>query len=131
MKRTQVGSRACDRAGVFLGVAAIAFAGFVFGAQLPTEFAFVHIGVTGAVVLVVSGTLAIGGGMMRRPALSAAAGALLIVAALVQVAGLAVSLRPLGGDASTMSVMGGLGIGLLTVALAARSLIRTHSFDER
>jgi hypothetical protein len=104
---------------------------FVFGSALPTEFDFVHIGVSGAVVLVVSGVLAIVGGMTRRPAIYGAAGALLTVAALVQLLGLALSLRPLGGDASTMSVAGGLGIGLLTIALTARSLNRTDNSKER
>lgn len=131
MRRSPAGSSAFDRASVLLGLASLVFAGFVFGAQLPTEFDFVHIGATGAVVLLVSGTLAIAGGTTRRPALYAAAGVLLTVAALVQLAGLAASFRPLGGDASTMAVTGGLGIGLLMLARAVRSLIRTHDSDER
>ena len=131
MRQNPVSSSAFDHAGVFLGIASIAFAGFVFGAQLPSEFDFVHIGVAGAIVLVVSGALAVAGGMTRRPAIYAAAGALLTVAALVQLIGLALSVRPLGGDASTMSVTGGLGIGLLTVGLSARSLIRIQNSDER
>jgi len=87
MRRSPAGSSAFDRASVLLGLASLVFAGFVFGAQLPTEFDFVHIGATGAVVLFVSGTLAIAGGTTRRPALYAAAGVLLTVAALAQLAG--------------------------------------------
>ena len=131
MRRSPVSSRALDQASVALGIASIGFAGFVFGAQLPTEFDFVHIGETGAVVLVVGGALAIAGGMTRRPALYAAAGVLLTVAALIQLAALASSVRPLGGDASFLAVTGGLGIGLLAIALTVRSLIRTQDSDER
>ena len=131
MRQPHGTSSAFDNAGVFLGIAAIGLAGFVFGAPLPSEFNLVHIGPTGAVVLVLSGALAIAGGATRRPTLCAAAGAVLTVAALVQLAGLALSLRPLGGDASTMSVTGGLGIGLLTVTIVARSLSHTRQSDGR
>ena len=131
MRRSPASSSALDQASIFIGIASIVFAGFVFGAQLPTEFDFVHIGATGAVVLVVGGALAIAGGVTRRPALYAAAGVLLTIAALIQLAGLAMSVRPLGGDASTLAVTGGLGIGLLAIALTVRSLIRTQDSDER
>lgn len=131
MKQSPVTSSAFDHAGVFLGIASIMLAAFVFGAPLPVEVDFVHIGATGAAVLVVSGALAIAGGATRRPALCVAAGALLTVAALVQLVGLALSLKPLGGDASTMSVTGGLGIGLLAVGITARANVRTHKSDER
>lgn len=131
MRRSPDGSNDLDHGSIVLGIVAIVCAGFVFGGALPTEFDVVHVGATGAVVLVLSGALAIVGGATRRPALYAAAGVILIVAALLQLGGLAASARPLGGDASTMAVTGGLGIGLLSIALAVRSLIRTHDSDER
>ena len=131
MRRSPDGAHDFDRGSVLLGIASIVFAGFVFGAALPTEFDFVNVGATGAVILRVSGALAIICGTTRRPALYAAAGVLLTIAALVQLAGLAASVRPLGGDASTMAVMGGLGIGLLTLSFAVRSLSHTHDSDER
>jgi len=106
-------------------------AAFVFGAPLPVEFDFVHIGAIGAAVLVVGGALAIAGGATRRPVLCIAAGILLTVAAVAQLVGLALSLRPLGGDASTMSVTGGLGIGLLAIGLTARPHVRAPASDER
>ncbi len=107
-----------DRAAILIGVAAIALAGFVFGTSLPTEFRFVNIGPVGAGLLVVGGILSIVSGIIRRRVLRSFAGALLIGAALTQLVGLALSIRPLGGDASAMAVLGGLGIGLLSLSLS-------------
>lgn len=111
-------STANDRAAVLVGAAAVALAGFVFGAQLPSEFRFVNIGPVGAGLLVASGVLAILSGIIRRRLLRSIAGVLLIGAAFTQLVGLAFSIRPLGGDASAMAVVGGLGIGLLSLSLS-------------
>jgi hypothetical protein len=112
---------AADRGAILIGVAAIALAGFVFGGPLPIEFRFVNIGPVGAALLVASGLLAIVSGLIRRRSLRSIAGALLTVGALAQVVGLALSIRPLGGDASAMAVVGGLGIGLLSLSLSPSS----------
>jgi hypothetical protein len=107
-----------DRAALLVGIAAIVFAGFVFGAPLRTEFRFLHVGPVGAGVLVAGGILAIVSGITHRPLLRVIAGTLLVAAALAQLVGLALSIRPLGGDASTLAVVGGLGIGLLVLSLS-------------
>jgi len=107
-----------DHAAIVIGAAAIVLAGFVFGAALPTEFRFVNIGPVGAGLLVAGGVLSIASGIIRRRMLRLIAGALLTGAALVQLVGLALSIRPLGGDASAMAVIGGLGIGLLVISLS-------------
>jgi len=117
---------AADRGVILIGVAAIALAGFVFGAPLPPEFRFVSIGPVGAGLLVASGLLAIVSGLIRRRSLRSLAGALLTVGALAQVVGLALSIRPLGGDASAMAVVGGLGIGLLSLSLSPSSSAHPH-----
>ncbi len=117
---------AADRGVILIGVAAIALAGFVFGAPLPTEFRFVSIGPVGAGLLVASGLLAIVSGLIRRRLLRSIAGALLTLGALAQVVGLAFSIRPLGGDASAMAVVGGLGIGLLSLSLSPSSSAHPH-----
>lgn len=106
---------------IALGIAAIALSLFVFGAPLPIEIEFVRVGAVGAVVLVASGLLAILAGLLRRALLSAIGGVMLVLGAVAQVVGLALSTRPLGGDASTMSVVGGLGIALLAITITRRS----------
>ena len=111
-------SSAYDRGTVVIGAAAIILAGFVFGTSLPTEFRFVKIGPVGASILVAGGILAIVSGIIRSRPLRLIAGALLTGAALLQLVGLALSVRPLGGDASAMAVAGGLGIGLLALSFS-------------
>ena len=119
-------SGAPDRAAILIGVAALALAGFVFGAVLPTEFRFVKIGPVGAGLLVAGGVLSIASGIMRLRMLRLIAGALLTGAALVQLVGLALSIRPLGGDASAMAVIGGIGIGLLVLSLSPSPSTQPH-----
>ena len=114
-------SDANDRGAVVIGFAAIVLAVFVFGTTLPTQFRFVNIGPVGAGVLVAGGILSIVSGIIRRRLLRLIAGALLTGAALLQLAGLALSVQPLGGDASAMAVAGGLGVGLLALALVPSS----------
>ena len=119
-------SSSYDRGAIVIGVAAIILAGFVFGASLPTEFRFVNIGLVGASVLVAGGILAIVSGILRQRLLRLIAGALLTGAALVQLVGLALSVRPLGGDASAMAVAGGLGIGLLVLSFSPSPPAQPH-----
>ncbi|MEY2849880.1 MAG: hypothetical protein RI885_2547 [Actinomycetota bacterium] len=123
---------AVDRATTTLGAASIAFACFVFAASLPSEFEFVEVGPVGAVALVVCGMLATLSGLTRRPPLRTVAGAVLTAGALAQLVGLAVSVQPLGGDASAMSVTGGLGLALLTLTTSsAASLHQKHPMKGR
>lgn len=131
MSASAADSSAYPRAEFALGIAAILSAGFVFGGGLPTEFDFIHVGPVGAIVLVVGGGLAIAAAATRRPLIALAGGAVLTIAALAQLFGMALSVRLLGGDASTVSVVGGLGIALLVVALTHRSALIASQFDER
>ena len=115
-----------DRAAILIGAAAIVLASFVFGAALPSEFRFVNIGPVGAGLLVAGGVASIVSGILRRRLLRTIAGALLTGAALVQLVGLALSIRPLGGDASAMAVVGVLGIGLLSLSLSPSPSAQPH-----
>lgn len=117
---------AYDRGTVVIGAAAIILAGFVFGTSLPTEFRFVNIGPVGASILVACGVLAIVSGIIRSRLLRLIAGTLLTGAALLHLVGLALSVRPLGGDASAMAVAGGLGIGLLALSFSPSPPARPH-----
>lgn len=121
---------ASDRGAILIGVAAIALAGFVFGAPLPTQFRWVNIGPVGASLLAASGVLSIASGIIRRRLLRLIAGSCLVLGALLQVVGLALSTRPLGGDASAMAVVGGLGIGLLSLSLSPSSPIHPHDLTK-
>ncbi|TFC82725.1 hypothetical protein E3T28_05730 [Cryobacterium sinapicolor] len=119
-------STAYDRGTVVIGAAAIVLAGFVFGTSLPTEFRFVNIGLVGASILVAAGILAIVSGIIRSRLLRLIAGTLLTGAALLQLVGLALSVRPLGGDASAMAVAGGLGMALLALSLSPAPPAQPH-----
>ncbi|TFD33224.1 Rv1678 family membrane protein [Cryobacterium cryoconiti] len=120
-------SSAYDRGAIVIGAAAIILAGFVFGASLPIEFRFVNMGPVGASILVAGGILSIVSGIIRSRLLRLIAGALLTGAALLQLVGLALSVRPLGGDASAMAVAGGLGIGLLALSFSPPSPAQPHN----
>lgn len=117
---------AYDRGAIVIGAAAIILAGFVFGASLPIEFRFVNIGPVGAGILVAGGILSIVSGIIRSRLLRLIAGALLTGAALLQLVGLALSVQPLGGDASAMAVAGGLGIGLLALSFSPSPPAQPH-----
>jgi hypothetical protein len=106
-----------DRAAFALGVASLAsaVAGLVRG-----TFGFVHLGPGGFVVAVVLGAIAAAGGWCGRRALAAAAGMAYLLAAVAQAALIGRNGDVLRGDGSTVSFWLGLGVGLLTVGLAAR-----------
>lgn len=126
MTGASVTSSAYDRGAIVIGAAAIILAGFVFGTSLPIEFRFVNIGPVGASILVAGGVLSIVSGIIRSRLLRLIAGALLAGAALLQLVGLALSVRPLGGDASAMAVAGGLGIGLLALSFSPSPPAQPH-----
>jgi len=110
-----------DRGAVALGAGSVVASAFVFGADAPTPIDFAHVGLGGAIVLAVLGIVGILGGALHRGILILVAGGGLTSAALVQLATLPLSPRPLGGDASMMALLGAFGIGLLTVGIARRS----------
>ncbi|MFD4421151.1 hypothetical protein ACFWN7_06570 [Agromyces sp. NPDC058484] len=114
-----------DRAAIALGTGSIVSSVFVFGADAPTPIDFAHVGLGGAIVLAVLGLVGILGGALHRGILNLVAGGGLTIAALVQLATLPLSPRPLGGDASMMALLGAFGIGLLAVGLARRSSAST------
>jgi hypothetical protein len=87
----------------------------------PAPVDLVRMGVGAVIVLLVLGVVAVLGGLTHRHVLVAAAGAGLVVAALLQLAQLGRDANMLGGNGSTVSLLGGLGLGLLVVALPNRS----------
>lgn len=109
-----------DRAALVLGVATLASSVFAVTTGRGDSVDLVHLRGAGLVVILVLGVVAVLGATLHRPLLVMVPGAGLVVAALLQLA--QVGRRPnlLGGDGSTLSLMGGLGLGLLVVGLAAR-----------
>lgn len=106
-----------DRAVAVLGAVSVCSAAFVV---LRGDFEFVQVRGAGVAVAAVVGLLAVVAGWAARPALAAVAGAAFLVAAVGQVVGEAWGDNWLGGDGSTASLWLGLGVGLLTLALAPR-----------
>lgn len=120
--------RRLDRAALVVGVAALVSSLFALTTGRPAPVDLVHVGGPGVVVLLVFGVAAVLGGVLHRPTLVVVAGAGLIVAALLQLAQLGRQANWLSGNASTLSLMGGLGLGLLAIVLTNR-LIRSPRKD--
>lgn len=116
-----VTGRRLDRAVLVLGAAAVLSCVFALttGGAAPVDL--VHVGGPEVVLLLVLGTVAVIGGVTRRLLLAGVAGAGLTLAAVLQLAQLGRQTNWLGGNGSTMSLMGGLGLGLLAVVLTKRS----------
>lgn len=114
--------RRLDRAALVLGVAAVLSCVFALttGGAAPVDL--VHVGGPEVVVLLVLGVVAAIGGATHRLLLAGVAGAGLVMAAVLQLAQLGRHTNWLGGNGSTMSLMGGLGLGLLAVTLTKRSI---------
>jgi hypothetical protein len=112
-----------DRAAIVLGIGSLIASLLVFGTGTPTAINFIHVGVGGAIGFAVFGVVGILGGVMRRASLTMLAGGGLTLLALVQLATLPLSSRPLGGDASAMALLGALGIGLLLIGIARRGAL--------
>jgi hypothetical protein len=117
-------SRRLDRAALSLGAAALLSCVFALTTGGPAPVDLVHMGGPGVVVLLVLGVAAVLGGMTHRDSLVAAAGAGLVLAALLQLVQLGSRANWLGGNGSTVSLMGGIGLGLLAIVLTHRL---THS----
>lgn len=116
-----------DRAALVLGVASALSSVFALTTGGPAPVDLAHVGGPGVVVFLVLGVVAVLGGTLHRQVLVLLAGAGLVLAAILQLLQLGGHANWLGGNASTLSVMGGLGLGLLTIALTNRLV---HS-DER
>lgn len=101
------------------GVAAIASTVFALLHGAPQTISFVNVTAPAAIVLVACGIAAIVGGLARRRIIAIVAGAVLLGAALLQLVQLNAAANLLGGDASTMALLGGLGIAFLSCGLIA------------
>ncbi|WP_426976459.1 Rv1678 family membrane protein [Pseudarthrobacter sp. O4] len=126
--------RRFDLPALVLGVAALLGSLFAFSTGGPAPVDLIHVRGAGLIVIVALGVLAVLGGVLRLRVLVIVAGTAFVAAAVIQLlqAGQAVNL--LGGDGSTLALMGGLGLGLLAVALTPRPLStdrKTHDESER
>lgn len=112
-----VDHRALDRASLALGVATVLSCVFALttGGAAPVDI--VHIRGLGVLVIAVLGLAAVVGAVIRRPPLVWGAGVALLVAAVLQLLQLGAGTNWLGGNGSTVSLMGGLGLGLVAVGL--------------
>lgn len=116
---------ALHRATLTLGIVAVASCLFALTAGLGQTFNLIHVRGAGIAVLVVLGGLAIIAGARTVPVLGLAAGVGLIASALLQLVQLGQPQNLLGGDGSTVSLFGGLGIGLASVWLVGRASVHT------
>ncbi|MGB3910406.1 MAG: hypothetical protein WBL06_08035 [Pseudolysinimonas sp.] len=112
------------RATLALGAAALVSCLFALTPVLGAALDFVQVRGAGIVALAVFGALAVVSALTKVRALGLIAGAGLLLCALLQLVQLGQSLNLLGGDASTVSLFGGLGIGLVSIWLAARAVDR-------
>lgn len=106
---------------IVVGAAAIVSLIFVIAGPLGAPFNLIHVRGGSVAVLAVLGVVAILGGVLNRPILGLIAGIGFVAAALLQLFQLGQSINFLAGDASTVALFGGLGIGLASVWLANRS----------
>ncbi|MPY86231.1 MAG: hypothetical protein GEV00_24095 [Actinophytocola sp.] len=112
-------ARSPRRAATALGVISVLSAALLAASGPPWRF----VPMTGstAIVAVALGLLAIAAGALRNAFLTALAGLLLCLAALVVLVQLATGADWVGGNASTLSLWLGLGVGLLAVAYATHA----------
>ena len=111
------------RATAVLGFAALASCLFFFTGGLGETVNPIHVRGGGVAVLAVLGVLAIVSGTRKLPILGLVAGIGFLAFALLQLAQLGQPFNIVGGDGSTMSLFGGLGIGLVSVWLVSRASI--------
>lgn len=104
---------------VGLGVAAIAFAGFAFLRGAPSTISFVKLGVPSAIVLIACGIAAMIGGLLGARIVAIIVGIMLLGAAILQLFQLNAAANVLGGNASTMALLGAFGVGLFSCGLLA------------
>lgn len=109
------------RATVVLGIAALTSCLFALTAGLGETFNLIPVRGASIAVVAALGVLAIFAGALKRPALGLIAGIGFLASAVLQLVQLGQPLNLLSGDGSTMSLMGGLGIGLVSVWLVGRA----------
>lgn len=121
MTRTRI-----DTPVLVLGGAALVASVFTFSSGGPAPVEFLHIRGAGLALLLIFGVAAVVAGILRIRLLAIGAGAGLVAAALLQLVQADQSVNWLSGDASTVALMGGLGIGLLAVTLTPRPAPPAH-----
>ncbi|WP_199434487.1 Rv1678 family membrane protein [Qaidamihabitans albus] len=109
-----------DRAVVALGVAALLSTVFALspGGHLPYDF--LQLRGAGLVVVTAIGILAVAGGLLRSRIVVLIAGAAFLGAAVVQLLQAGRDTNWLEGNGSTLSLLLGLGVGLLVTGLVPR-----------
>lgn len=110
-----------DRAALALGIAALLSTVFALtpGGHLPYDF--IQLRGPGLVVVLGAGVLAVAGGLLGMRVVTAVAGGVCLVAAVVQLFQAGRATNWLEGNGSTLSLLLGLGAGLLVVALVPRT----------
>ncbi len=111
---------------VALGGAALVSSLFTFSSGGPAPVEFVHIRGLGLLLLLLFGAAAVAAGTLRLRWLAISSGAGLTAAALLQLLQADQRINWLSGDASTVALLGGLGIGLLAVSLTPRPRPSEH-----
>lgn len=114
--------RRFDRAAVVLGAAALLGSLFAFSTGGPAPLDLIHVRGAGLIVIVALGVIAVLGGVLGLRVLVIVAGAGFVAAAVIQLLQASQAVNWLGGNGSTMALMGGLGFGLLAVGLTRRPL---------
>jgi len=109
------------RATLVLGIAAVVSLLFALTEGLEQTFNLIHVRGASIAVIAVLGVVAIVAGARRLPVLGLIAGIGFVGCALLQLVQLGQAFNLLGGDGSTMSLLGGLGIGLVSVWLVGRA----------
>lgn len=109
------------RASLVLGIAAVASCVFALTAGAGETINLIHVRGASTAVLALLGILSIVAGARKVPALGLVAGIGFLASAVLQLVQLGQPLNLLGGDGSTMSLFGGLGIGLVSVWLVGRA----------
>jgi len=114
-------AQSMHRATLVLGGAAVVSCLFAFTAALGETVNLVHVRGTSIAVIAVLGVIALVAGARKLPVLGLIAGVGFLACAVLQLAQLGQPLNILGGDGSTVALLGGLGIGLTTVWLVGRT----------
>jgi hypothetical protein len=112
------------RATQVLGAAALVSCLFALTPVLGSVISFVHVSGAAVIALALLGALAVVSALTAIRALGLIAGFGMLLCALLQLVQLGQSPNLLGGDGSTVSLFGGLGIGLVSIWLAARAVDR-------